>query len=376
MPNAPVQSLPRSVQLTSGDLVALVRGSLEGPADLPITGVAGIESGRTGDLTFVRGSAFAKAWPASNCSAVLLSEGVTLPAHADANRAVITVADADTAFAAVLGHLDPGIHTPPPGIHPTAVIHPEARVDPAAAIGPHCTIAPGAAVGPGAVLVAGVHVGANARVGQSTVLHPGVVVGDRCTIGDRCTVHPNAVIGAEGFGFIPPAQGRPAVKIPQIGTVTVGDDCEIGAGTTIDRAKFGATRLGDRVKADNLVHIAHNCVIGDDSILCGRTTLGGSVTLGRRTMIGGAVTINDQSVVGDDARVAGGSIVMDAVPAGETYAGIPAMPARTALANHSAMRTLAEFMRRVDRTLAKLTPKEGEAPVTASPAENHANERT
>lgn len=372
MPIAPVQTIPQSLRITSGALAALVGGRLQGPADLPITGVAGIESGRTGDLTFVRASGFAKAWPASHCSAVLLTEGVSLPVHADPARAVITVADADTAFAAVLGYLDPGTHTPPPGVHPTAVVHKDARVDPTAAIGPHCTVAPGAIVGPDAVLIAGVHIGAGVRIGRATVLHPGVVVGDRCTIGDRCTVHPNAVVGAEGFGFIPPTSGRPAVKIPQIGTVTVGDDCEIGAGTTIDRAKFGATILGSRVKADNLVHIAHNCVIGDDSILCGRTTLGGSVTLGKRTVIGGAVTINDQSVVGNDARIAGGSIVMDAVPAGETYAGIPAMPARIALANHGAMRTLAEFMRRVDKALAKLTPKD--EPVATILAEKHANE--
>jgi UDP-3-O-[3-hydroxymyristoyl] glucosamine N-acyltransferase len=372
MPIASTQTLPRKLHITAGDVAALVHGRLEGPADLTITGVAGIESGNAGDLTFVRGNGFARAWPASNCSAVLVTRGVSLPAHADPDRAVITVANADTAFAAVLGRLDPGVHTPPLGVHPTAVIHESARVDPTAAVGPHCTIGPGASVGPDTVLIAGVHIGAGALVGGASLLHPGVVIGDRCTIGERCTVHPNAVIGADGFGFIPPADGRPAVKIPQIGIVAVGDDCEIGAGTTIDRAKFGATILGHRVKADNLVHIAHNCVVGDDSILCGRTTLGGSVTLGKRTVIGGAVTINDQAVVGDDARVAGGSIVMDAVPAGETYAGIPAMPARTALANHSAMRTLAEFMRRVDKALAKLTPKD-ESPATGQTA-NSANE--
>tara|TARA_R110000782_G_scaffold19101_7_gene52027 strand:+ start:718 stop:1839 length:1122 start_codon:yes stop_codon:yes gene_type:complete len=357
------------LRITAGEVAALVGGRLEGPADLPITGIAAIESGGRGDLTFVRTQSFAKLWQDSACSAVLVTEGIGLPDRAtDAgDRAVITVPNADTAFAAVLARMDPGTHTPPAGVHPSASVDPTARVASSAAVGPSCTIGPDAVVGEHAVLIAGVFVGAGAVVGERTVLHPGVVIGDRCTIGRACIVHPNAVIGAEGFGYIPAGDHGPTVKIPQIGTVCVGDDCEIGAGTTIDRAKFGVTSVGQRVKIDNLVHIAHNCTVGDDSILCGRTTLGGSASIGKRALIGGAVTIADQAVVGDFAKIVGGAIVMDSVPANETYAGIPAMPARTAMANHAAMRSLAEFMRRVEKTLARLTPKD-EARQDTAPA--------
>lgn len=344
------------LRITAGELASLVRGTLSGPGDLAITGVAAIEQGGPGDLTFIRTQNFAKFWADSRCSAALVSATVQLDTN-DTARAVIRVPDADTAFAAVLARLDPGTHTPPRGIHPSAVIHPTARVDPSAAVGPASTVGPHARVGRDAVLIAGVHIGANASVGDATVLHPGVVIGDRCSIGHRGIVHPNAVIGAEGFGYIPATDHRPTVKIPQIGTVVVGDDCEIGAAATIDRAKFGITAIGHRVKIDNLVHVAHNCVIGDDTIICGRTTIGGSATIGKRVMIGGAVTIADQATVGDFARLAGGAMVMDSVPPNETYAGIPAMPARTALANHAAMRTLAEFMRRVDKALARLSPE-------------------
>ncbi len=356
MPPATATTTP-TLRITAGELAALTGGELVGPADLTLTGVAPVESGKPGDLTFIRAQAFAKRWPDSRCSGVLVTRGVDLPPTPD-TRAVIVVDDADTAFARVLAHVDPGTHTPPPGVHPSCVIDPGATVAPTASLGPNCVVSAGAVIGDHAVLIARVFVGADTTIATGVVLHAGVVIGDRCAIGARSVIHPNAVVGADGFGFIPPTDDRPAIKIPQIGSVEIGEDCEIGAGSTIDRAKLGVTRVGDRVKIDNLVHIAHNCTVGDDAILCGRTTLGGSVTVGQRAMIGGAVVIADQATVGDHARVAGAAIVMDAVPPGETYAGIPAMPARTALANHAAMRNLAEFMRRVDKTLARLAPRD------------------
>ncbi len=355
-PPSPATSNLKDLRIRAGDLAALLGGRLTGPADLELGGIAPIESGAPGDLTFVRSQTFAKHWETSRCSGVLVTEGVTLPETPD--RAIITVPDADAAFAKVLTYIDPGTHTPPAGIHPSCVIDPTATVSGTASLGPNCVVSAGAVIEDRAVLIARVFIGAHATVRPEAVLHAGVVIGDRCVIGQRSIVHPNAVVGAEGFGYIPPTDARPAIKIPQIGSVEIGDDCEIGAGSTIDRAKIGLTRVGDRVKIDNLVHIAHNCTIGEDSILCGRTTLGGSVTIGKRVMVGGAVTIADQATIGDHARIAGAAIVMDTVPANETYAGIPAMPARTALANHAAMRTLAEFMRRVDKTLAKLAPKD------------------
>lgn len=362
------QAQPLSI--TAGELAALLGGTLEGPPDLRLTGIAPIESGGPGEVTFIRAASFARHWAESRCSAALVTESLEIPGHDPAARALIRVPDADAAFAAVLAQIDPGHHLPPRGVHPSAVVDPAASVHPDAAVGPGCTIGPGSSVGPGSALIAGVHIGQGVTVGASCVLHPGVVIGDRCTIGDRCLIHPNAVVGADGFGYIPPTDDRPAIKIPQIGSVIIGNDCEIGAGSAVDRAKFGQTRIGDRVKIDNLVHIGHNCVIGDDCILCGRATLGGSVTMGSRVMLGGAVTVADQVSVGDNARIAGGAIVMDAIPPGETVAGIPAMPARTALANYAAFGRLAEFMRKAEKSLTKLTRAHDEQkPVSADSTE-------
>ncbi|MEM9372376.1 MAG: UDP-3-O-(3-hydroxymyristoyl)glucosamine N-acyltransferase, partial [Planctomycetota bacterium] len=339
------------LSIAAGELADLLGGTLEGPGDTILTGIAPIESGGPGDLTFIRTQQFAKLWDDSRCSAALVSDGVEIT---DNQRAIIRVPDADIAFATILDRIDPGIQTPPAGAHPSSTVDPCASVHPAARIGPNCTVATGSSVGPDAVLIAGVYVGAQARIGEGTVLHPGVVIGDRCRIGRNTIVHPNAVIGSDGFGFIPPTEDQPAIRIPQIGDVEIGEDCEIGAGSTVDRAKLGTTRLGDRVKLDNLVHIGHNVTIGDDSILCGRVTVGGSVTIGKRVMCGGSVTFSDQITIGDNARIAGGTVSMDDIPAGETYLGMPAMPARAGMANYAAFKTLSEFTRRTDKAIARI----------------------
>lgn len=341
------------LSIAAGELAELLGGSLRGPPDLTLTGIAAIESGGPGDLTFIRTQQFAKLWADSRCSAALVSQGVDIP-DPDPSRAIIDVPDADIAFAAILDRIDPGVHTPAVGVHPTSTVDPAASVHPSARIGPNCTVGPHADIAESATLIANVHVGARSAIGTESVLHPGVVVGDRCRIGKRCIVHPNAVVGSDGFGFIPPTDDQPAIRIPQIGTVVIGDDCEIGAGSTIDRAKLGETRLGDRVKLDNLVHIGHNVTVGDDSILCARVTVGGSVTIGTRVMCGGSVTFSDQITIGDNARIAGGTVSMDDIPADATVLGMPAMPARAGMANYAAFKSLSEFTRRTDKAIAKL----------------------
>ena len=374
MPN-PTSDVQLSI--AAGELAELLRGTLVGPSDLTITGIAPIESGGPGDLTFIRAQSFARHWPQSACSAALVTEGVEVPDHDPQHRAIIRVPDADLAFAAILERIDPGTHTPPPGVHPSSTVDPTASIHPNATVGPNCTVGPRTELAEGVALIAGVHIGADVSIDQHTLLHPGAIIADRCRIGKRCIVHPNAVIGSDGFGFIPPTNDQPAIRIPQIGTVVIGDDCEIGAGSTIDRAKLGATRIGNRVKLDNLVHIGHNVTIGDDCILCGRVTLGGSVTVGARVMFGGAVTISDQVTIGDNAKLGGGSIAMDDIPANEMYVGIPAMPARTALANYAALRSIADFTRRTDKAIKHLNTAVGiEATKKDAPHNRHAPNHT
>lgn len=352
------QTAQNGVSISAGDLAGIVQGQLVGNAAVVLSTVAGIEEGGEGSLTFIRDSSFADKWSSSNCSAALVSEGIEVPDHDPNERALIFVKDADHALIRVLRAIDPGTALPEIGVHKLASVDPSATIDPTARIGPGCVVGAGATIGANSALIANAFVGSMCSVGDDTIIHPNSTVGDRVQIGSRCVIFSCSVLGADGFGFIPATEHSHAMKIPQIGTVTIGNDVEIGACCTVDRAKLGATIIGDHVKLDDHVHIGHNCIIHDDVIICGCTAVGGSVIVGKRTLIGGAAVIADQATIGSCARIAGGAMVLDSVPDNETYAGIPAMPARTALANHGAMRSLAKFMRSTEKTLKKLTEQQ------------------
>lgn len=342
-----------TLPVRAADLADALGATLVGNPDVVLDRPGAIDSGKTSTITFIRSSNYAKRWADSECGAALVSADIEIE-NTDDSRAILIVDNADVAFIRVLQAADPGRARPEPGIHPSAVIHPDAVVARSAAIGPNCVVGPGAKVAEHCVLMPNCVLGADVTLGARTILEPGVVIEDRCVIGARCLVASNSVIGADGFGFVPPEGDRPAIKVPQIGNVIIGDDVELGACVTVDRAKLGATTVGDRVKIDNQVHVGHNSVIGDDAIICGRSTLGGSVTVGAGALIGGAVVLNDHSVIGPNAKIAGGTIVLERVPENETYAGIPALPARQALANHGALREIGSFVRSTEKRLKKL----------------------
>ncbi len=357
-PSGPSGHENLSLPISAGALAALLGGELVGNPDTLLSTLGSIEDGTPETLTFIRSASFAKLWDDSACGCALVSKGIEVHENDLTKRAIIRVADADEAMVTILDAINPKRVRPAAGIHGSAVVDAEACVDPSASIGPGCVVGAASTIGAGAVLMSNVTVGAGVVIGRQTILEPGVVVEDRCVIGDRCHLGANSVIGSDGFGFLPPTDSRPAIKVPQIGGVRLGDDIELGACVTIDRAKFGQTTIGDRTKIDNQVHVGHNCIVGTDTLICGRTTLGGSVTVGDFAMIGGAVVLNDHATVGKNARVAGGAIVLEEVPEGETYAGIPAMPARQALLNYSSFRDLSSFMRKVEKHLKKASKNE------------------
>ncbi|MCA9302723.1 MAG: UDP-3-O-(3-hydroxymyristoyl)glucosamine N-acyltransferase [Phycisphaerales bacterium] len=349
------QTAEQGVSISAGDLAGLVGGRLVGDPSVVLNTIAGIDEGTEGALTFIRAQPFADRWAGSACSAALVTEGIDVPDHDPASRALIFVTNADHALVRVLRAIDPGHALPPAGIHQLAVVDPTAEIHPTARIGPGCVVGAGTSIGANSTLIASVFVGSACSIGNDTIVHPNATISDRVRVGSRCVIFSGSVLGADGFGFIPATTTTHAIKIPQIGTVAIGDDVEIGACCTVDRAKLGATTVGNHVKLDDHVHIGHNCIVEDDVVICGCTAVGGSVTIGKGTLIGGAVVISDQATIGSYAKIAGGAMVLDRVPANETYAGIPAMPARTALANHGAMRSLASFMRSTEKTLKKLT---------------------
>jgi UDP-3-O-[3-hydroxymyristoyl] glucosamine N-acyltransferase len=334
---------------TLHEVAARVAGELIGDGSAAITGLESIDAAGPGQLTFIGSDAYAKRWPASGATAALVSRKI---AHAIAlvpGRSLILVNNADLAMAAALELFAP----PPPvieaGIHPTAVLHPTARLGTGVRVGAHCTIGPGVVIGDRCSLYPNVTLLDHATLGDDCVLWPGVVVRDRCAIGHRCILHPNVSIGADGFGYRPSADGKGLVKVPQIGTVEIGNDVEIGAGSCVDRAKFSATVIGDGCKIDNLCQIAHNCRLGRCVIIAGQVGIAGSATIGDGVMIGGHSAIGDHLTIGAGAVVVAFTAVMRDVEPGAKVAGAPAREARQFFRELSAMTKLPEVLRDMKR---------------------------
>lgn len=336
---------------TAGDLAERLGAELNGPADLPLRRVDALDTADEHTLTFIRDGRHAGAWAASRAGAAIVTRGVEPAGHDPSHRALLIVDDADRAMIEVLQMLAPAPSRPAQGTHPTAVVDPSARVAADASIGPMVSIGPGAEVGPGVVLHPGVRLGAGVRLGPGCELRAGVVVEDRCTLGERVVIHANAVIGADGFGYRPSEDGRSLLKIPHAGAVEVHDDVEIGAGTTIDRGKFGSTVIGAGSKIDNLVQIGHNCRIGRGCIICGCCALAGSVTLGDGVVLAGGVGVRDNISIGSGARVGAMSGIGENVPAGEVWFGAPAQPRQLAMRMISASQKLPETLRELRRML-------------------------
>jgi len=327
--------VPNPATITAADLAAKIGAQLLGPGDVMLRRIDALEHSGPGDLAFIRSYRYAKRWPDSKASAALIARDISLPdlvpgfdpANPASPRPLLIVPDADLAAIACAAIFAPTPRAPIPGVHASAVVHAEAVVPASASIGPNCTIEPGAHIGEHAVLIGNVFVGQDARIGAKSILHPGVSVLDRCVVGERCIIHAGAAIGADGFGYRPAPNNAGLIKIPHVGNVVIGNDVEIGANTCIDRAKFGATLIGDGSKIDNLVQIAHNCRIGRSCVICGHTALAGSVVLGDGVLVGGAATIADNLEVGPGAKIAAAAGIMNDVPAGAVYLGSPAGPA-------------------------------------------------
>lgn len=341
---------PGAVLFTSGDLASRLQGELRGPATIKLRGLEALDAAGSEHLSFVRDAKFWHMWSASRCGAALVSHRAAENAPPPGERAQIIVPDADTALIQILSLIAP----PPrfaPGIHESAVVDPTATISPAAHLGPGVVVGPRSFVAEGAAVLANVVLGAEVNIGRHSVIHPGVVIQDRCVLGEHVILHPGVVVGADGFGYYPDPRTRVPIKIPHIGNVVIEDHVEIGANTTIDRGKFGATRIGAGTKIDNLVQIAHNCRIGKCCLICGMCGLSGSVTLGDGVTLAGRVGIADNRSVGAGATIGGGSGVMDDVPPGETWLGHPARPVRHMLRVIASMHQLPDLASEVRKLL-------------------------
>lgn len=301
------------------DVAQLLGGELKGEPELEIKGVAGLDDAGEGCISFVADKKSLQQASESRASCFIVGDfmpGLDAPQ--------IKVKNPQYAFARLLGHFHEA-ERPPAGVHRLAFVSDGASVSPDASVGAFACVLGGAAVGARTVIYPGAFVGEGSRLGEDCVIYPNVVIREGVTIGDRVIVHPGAVIGADGFGYVF-NEGR-HYKIPQVGGVVIGDDVEIGACTTIDRATTGNTVIGKGTKIDNLVQIAHNVKIGENSILVSQVGVAGSCNIGSYVVLGGQVGLADHLNIDDGVMLAARSGVMHDLKKG-VYAGAPAVPRR------------------------------------------------
>jgi UDP-3-O-[3-hydroxymyristoyl] glucosamine N-acyltransferase len=320
-----------------------VNGTVEGDGTLEITGLEEISEAGAGHLTFIGEKKYVKLWDSSRASAAIVNEGFDV--HPGQNRALVRVANADLAMAQVLQMFAPPAPACVPGIHATATVDPSARIGEGASIGAGCYIGPGVIIGAQTCFYPNVTILDDAVIGSHTIIWSGTVIRERCRIGDRCILHPNVTIGADGFGYRPSSDGRGLVKIPHIGTVVIGNDVELGAGSCVDRGKFSATVIGDGTKIDNLVQIAHNCKLGRSCAISGQAGLAGSVTLGDGVIMGGAARIRDHVTVGSGARLGGSTGLVHDLEPGKTVLGLPADDYKQTMRQWAALKQLPDLLK-------------------------------
>jgi UDP-3-O-[3-hydroxymyristoyl] glucosamine N-acyltransferase len=343
------------------EIAARLGCEVRGDGNLDITGIAPIEDAGPGTLTFLANPRYRPYLATTHAAAVIVGRE-----EPDVPIASLRAADPYLAFAQALELF----YTPPPlpsGIHPTAVIAGSARLAPDVAVGPYCVIGEEVRIGTGSRLDAHVVVYPEVHIGRDCRAYAHVTVRERVRIGDRVILHSGCVIGGDGFGYVLTPQG--ARKITQAGTVALGDDVEIGANTTVDRAAVGATVIRQGAKLDNLVMVAHGCSIGEGSALAAQVGLSGSTHVGRFVRLGGQVGIAGHLTIGDGAQIAAQSGVPNDVPAGATVGGYPAIEIHLWRRVSAAVPRLPELLRRVRRLeRARASDDSETAPGSARPS--------
>lgn len=341
--------------MTLKELAERLSCRLEGDGDLEISRVAGVESAGPGDLTFFANPKYTQALHRTRASAVILSDSA--PA---APCAMLRTPEPYLVFAEALALLNPPTR-PVAGIDPTAVVAPDAHVAADASIGPLVSIGSHATVGARTVLHPGVVIGTGAVVGDDCVIHARASIRERVTLGHRVIVQDGAVVGSDGFGFAQRPDGTHR-KIPQIGTVVIEDDVEIGANATVDRPAVGETRIGAGTKIDNLVQIAHGVHLGRDVLLAAQVGIAGSTSLGDGVVLGGQVGVAGHISLGDGVRATAQTGIPNSVEPGAFVSGYPAIDNRDWLKASAVFRRLPDLKRAVAQLERRVAELEAASP--------------
>jgi len=335
------------------ELARVVGGEVSGDGSAMISGVAGIKEARPGDITFLANPRYQKFMEATQASAVIVSTGTPVK-----GKPLILSENPYLSFVKAVEFFVPSKNHYPRVVHPAAIVSDKATLGSDTAVGACAVIEEGASIGDGTVVLPGVFIGRDTRIGRDCLVYPNVTIREEVKIGDRVIIHGGAVIGSDGFGFA--KDGEIHRKIPQIGSVVIEDDVEIGANVTIDRATTGTTFVGRGTKIDNLVQIAHNVVIHENCILVAQVGIGGTTEIGKGATLAGQAGAVGHIKIGDGAVVAAQAGVTKSVPANTMVSGYPAREHNQAKKIYASFQKLPDLLKRVaelGERLAKIEEK-------------------
>jgi UDP-3-O-[3-hydroxymyristoyl] glucosamine N-acyltransferase len=328
------------MSFTLGQIAEKIGAELRGDPRLVIENLATLEDAKEGELSYVVSPKFRKHIDTSRASAFISYPKLELP-----DRHLLVVKDPYLGFARTMRLFYRAYPEVKPGIDASASISEGAVLPAKISIGPHAVVSAGVTIGDDSVIGAGAYIGANSSLGSNCHIFPNVTIRENIRIGNGVVIYPNAVIGSDGFGYC--WDGNSYVKIPQAGTVVIGDDVEIGAGTTIDRATLGETYIGKGCIIDNLVQIAHNCRIGEYSILCAQVGMAGTTTLERRVTLAGQVGLAGHLRIGENSIIEAQSGVAGDVPPNSIHFGTPSRDFKLAHKINAILNLLPEYVARI-----------------------------
>jgi len=343
------------MELSLARIAEIVNGEIKGDKNKNISGVAPFDDASGDEITFAGDAKFLKKIDETDAGAIIVPRDFQA-----STKNILKVDNPQLAFAMVLNLFYFPLK-PEPGISSYSYIGKNFLCGREASIAHFAVIGNNVTVGNCVVLYSNVVIGDNVVIGNNVKIHPNVTILERCTVGNRVIIHAGTVIGSDGFGFAP--DGKKYYKVPHTGIVQIDDDVEIGAGNTIDRATFGKTWIKSGVKTDNLVHIAHNVTVGENSVLVAQVAIGGSVSIGKNAILAGQAAIADHLILGDDVTVVGQSGVAKSVPSGETVSGSPAIPHRLWLRVQKILPRLPELKKKleeIEKRLKKIERSERE----------------
>jgi UDP-3-O-[3-hydroxymyristoyl] glucosamine N-acyltransferase len=325
------------MEFKATDIAAFLKGEVIGDSNVKVYGISKIEEGKPGTLAFLANPKYESHIYNTSASIVLVNRSFT--PRTKINTTLIKVEDAYQAFSSLLELYLQVKKNTRQGIETPSFIHNTANLGNDVYVGAFAYIGQNVKIGNGTKIFSQVYVGDNVVIGNNTILYSGVHIYDECLIGNNCIIHSGAVIGSDGFGFAPQTDGS-YKKIPQIGNVVIEDDVEIGANTTIDCGTFGSTILRQGAKVDNLVQIAHNCDIGENTVIAGQAGLAGSTKVGKNCRLGGQVGLAGHLSIGDNVQIGAQSGVAKSIKANEIVLSSPAVNYKDAIKTYSIMRNM------------------------------------